>query len=128
MAPRVPRRAASSAPTWCCALASRTGSTWLPSARIRASRSPPASCVPRAASATSGGCASCSGGSHLVPPAHHRGGTGEPVVLIHGVGSQWQVWQPVLPALERERDVVALDLPGSGDSPSLPIGVVPNAP
>jgi pimeloyl-ACP methyl ester carboxylesterase len=59
--------------------------------------------------------------------AHHRAGAGEPVVLIHGVGSQWQVWQPLLPALERERDVIALDLPGFGGSPSLPIGVVPNA-
>ena len=59
--------------------------------------------------------------------AHHRGGAGEPVVLIHGVGSQWQVWEPVIPALERERDVVALDLPGFGGSPSLPIGTVPNA-
>jgi pimeloyl-ACP methyl ester carboxylesterase len=60
--------------------------------------------------------------------SHHRAGSGEPVVLIHGVGSQWQVWAPVLPALERERDVIALDLPGFGGSPSLPIGVVPDAP
>jgi pimeloyl-ACP methyl ester carboxylesterase len=59
--------------------------------------------------------------------SHHRAGSGEPLVLIHGVGSQWQVWQPVLAALERERDVIALDLPGFGGSPSLPIGVVPNA-
>jgi pimeloyl-ACP methyl ester carboxylesterase len=59
--------------------------------------------------------------------AHHRGGAGEPIVLIHGVGSHWQVWQPVIPALEREREVIALDLPGFGGSPSLPIGVVPNA-
>src|SRR3954449_1384611 len=56
-----------------------------------------------------------------------RAAAGEPVVLIHGVGSQWQVWQPLLPALEREREVIALDLPGFGGSPSLPIGVVPNA-
>src|SRR2546423_4512162 len=59
--------------------------------------------------------------------AHHRAGDGEPVVLIHGVGSQWQVWQPLLPALEREREVIAVDLPGFGESASLPIGVVPNA-
>jgi pimeloyl-ACP methyl ester carboxylesterase len=59
--------------------------------------------------------------------SHHRAGAGEPVVLIHGVGSQRQVWQPLLPALERERDVIAVDLPGFGGSPSLPIGVVPNA-
>jgi pimeloyl-ACP methyl ester carboxylesterase len=59
--------------------------------------------------------------------SHRRAGSGEPLVLIHGVGSQWQVWRPVLPALERERDVIAVDLPGFGGSPSLPIGVVPNA-
>ncbi|HVY63004.1 MAG TPA: hypothetical protein VHF22_15205, partial [Planctomycetota bacterium] len=35
--------------------------------------------------------------------AMHRGGTGEPLVLVHGIGSQWQVWRPVLEALERER-------------------------
>jgi pimeloyl-ACP methyl ester carboxylesterase len=59
--------------------------------------------------------------------SHHRAGQGEPLVLIHGVASHWQVWKPVLPALERERDVIAVDLPGFGGSASLPIGVVPNA-
>lgn len=59
--------------------------------------------------------------------SHHRGGSGEPLVLIHGVGSQWQVWAPLLERLERERDVIAIDLPGHGGSPTLPIGVVPNA-
>jgi pimeloyl-ACP methyl ester carboxylesterase len=58
---------------------------------------------------------------------HYRAGSGEPLVLIHGVGSQWQVWKPVLAALERERDVIAVDLPGFGGSPTLPIGVVPTA-
>jgi pimeloyl-ACP methyl ester carboxylesterase len=48
-------------------------------------------------------------------------------VLIHGVGSHWQVWNAVLPALERERDVIAVDLPGFGGSPPLPVGVVPDA-
>jgi pimeloyl-ACP methyl ester carboxylesterase len=48
-------------------------------------------------------------------------------VLIHGIASHWQVWKPVLPALERERDVIALDLPGFGGSASLPVGVAPNA-
>ena len=57
---------------------------------------------------------------------HHRGGSGEPVLLIHGIGSQWQVWGPVLPELERDRDVIAVDLPGFGGSPTLPIGVQPN--
>jgi pimeloyl-ACP methyl ester carboxylesterase len=32
----------------------------------------------------------------------------------------------VLPELERERDVIAVDLPGFGGSPTMPIGVQPN--
>src|SRR4051812_25412639 len=48
--------------------------------------------------------------------AHVRRGSGPPLVLIHGIGSQWQMWQPVLEQVSREREVVALDLPGFGDS------------
>jgi pimeloyl-ACP methyl ester carboxylesterase len=59
--------------------------------------------------------------------SHYRGGSGEAVVLIHGVGSYWQAWKPVIEAMHGERDVIALDLPGFGRSPTLPIGVVPNA-
>jgi pimeloyl-ACP methyl ester carboxylesterase len=60
--------------------------------------------------------------------SHHRAGSGEPVVLIHGIGSQWQVWEPVLEAVAREREVIAVDMPGFGASPTLPIGVVPDVP
>jgi pimeloyl-ACP methyl ester carboxylesterase len=49
----------------------------------------------------------------------HRGGAGEPLVLIHGIGSSWRVWKPVLPALEAQHDVLALSLPGYGESPPL---------
>jgi pimeloyl-ACP methyl ester carboxylesterase len=59
--------------------------------------------------------------------SHHRAGSGEPVVLIHGVGSYWQAWKPVIEAMRGERDVIAIDLPGFGGSPTLPIGVEPNA-
>ncbi|HEV2061853.1 MAG TPA: alpha/beta fold hydrolase, partial [Solirubrobacteraceae bacterium] len=49
--------------------------------------------------------------------AHDRSGSGEPLVLIHGFGSFRGVWRPVLPMLEPEREVIAIDLPGFGDSP-----------
>jgi pimeloyl-ACP methyl ester carboxylesterase len=52
--------------------------------------------------------------------AHVRRGSGPPLVLIHGIGSQWQMWRPVLDRVSAARDVVALDLPGFGDSPPLP--------
>ena len=42
--------------------------------------------------------------------------------MIHGLGSQWQIWAPVLDQLARERDVVAIDLPGFGESPVLTDG------
>jgi pimeloyl-ACP methyl ester carboxylesterase len=53
---------------------------------------------------------------------HHRGGQGEPLLLIHGIGSRWQIWLPVLERLEREREVIAIDLPGFGLSPMPPPG------
>ncbi len=56
---------------------------------------------------------------------HERLGSGEPLVLIHGIGSQWQVWRPLFEHLAPHRDVVALDLPGFGDSPALPDGDEP---
>ncbi len=37
-------------------------------------------------------------------------------MAIHGIGSTWQVWSPVLPALEERHDVLALSLPGYGES------------
>lgn len=45
---------------------------------------------------------------------YYRGGSGEPLLLIHGIGSCWQVWEPVIPALEERHDVIALDIPGYG--------------
>lgn len=56
---------------------------------------------------------------------YHRTGSGEPLVLIHGIGSRWQMWEPVLARLQTERDVVAVDLPGFGSSPPPPPGTPP---
>jgi pimeloyl-ACP methyl ester carboxylesterase len=54
-----------------------------------------------------------------------RRGSGEPLVLIHPLGAELVVWEPVLGRLARERDVIALDLPGFGASPPLPDDVAP---
>jgi pimeloyl-ACP methyl ester carboxylesterase len=54
---------------------------------------------------------------------HHREGSGEPLVLIHGIGHHWQAWSPVTPDLARDFDVLACDSPGFGRSPELPDGV-----
>jgi len=55
----------------------------------------------------------------------HRGGSGEPLVLVHGIGHTWRGWKPMLPQLERSFDVLASDLPGFGHSAPLPEGVAP---
>ena len=43
-------------------------------------------------------------------------GAGPPVVFVHGLAGNWQNWLENLPRLARERRVVALDLPGFGQS------------
>ncbi|MDT0630134.1 alpha/beta fold hydrolase [Rubrivirga sp. S365] len=46
---------------------------------------------------------------------YDTGGAGEPVVLVHGLGSNLSFWRATIPALEAAgRRVVALDLPGYG--------------
>ena len=44
-------------------------------------------------------------------------GEHEPVVLVHGLGGQWQNWLENIPRLAEERRVLALDLPGHGLTP-----------
>ncbi|WP_158879474.1 alpha/beta fold hydrolase [Amycolatopsis anabasis] len=48
---------------------------------------------------------------------YERTGDGEPLVLIHGVGHRRQAWAPVVPLLAPRREVIAIDLPGFGESP-----------
>lgn len=55
----------------------------------------------------------------------HRQGSGEPLVLLHGIGHHWQAWSPVLDRLAAEHAVLAVDSPGFGRSPALPAGVEP---
>jgi pimeloyl-ACP methyl ester carboxylesterase len=54
---------------------------------------------------------------------YERRGTGEPLVLVHGIGHHWRAWEPVLDKLAAEHDVIAIDLPGFGQSPVPPEGL-----
>jgi pimeloyl-ACP methyl ester carboxylesterase len=56
---------------------------------------------------------------------HVRRGGGEPLVLIHPLGAELVVWEPLLDLLARERDVIAVDLPGFGGSAPLSNGTRP---
>ncbi|MFF5290681.1 alpha/beta fold hydrolase [Paractinoplanes globisporus] len=57
--------------------------------------------------------------------AFTRRGTGPVLVLLHGIGSARQAWDPVIDELAERFDVLAIDLPGFGESPSLPPEVEP---
>ena len=50
---------------------------------------------------------------------YRRCGEGPPLLLIHGWGGSSRHWRGTLAALSATRDVIALDLPGFGDSPPL---------
>ena len=47
-----------------------------------------------------------------------RQGNGRPLLLVHGLGSSRAAWSLVEPALAGHREVITLDLPGHGESPS----------
>lgn len=49
-------------------------------------------------------------------------GTGAPVLLIHGVGLRAEVWEPQIAALSATYNVLAVDMPGHGESDPLPAG------
>ncbi|GGS47203.1 MULTISPECIES: alpha/beta fold hydrolase [Actinokineospora] len=50
-----------------------------------------------------------------------RGGSGPPLVLLHGWPQTWWEWSKVMPALAERHTVIAFDLPGIGSS-SIPTG------
>lgn len=49
-------------------------------------------------------------------------GTGEPLVLVHGVGMRLEAWAPQMAALSATHRVIAVDMPGHGMSEPLPAG------
>ncbi len=46
-----------------------------------------------------------------------RTGTGDPLLLIHGMGSAATTWRPLTPYLRNAFEVLAVDLPGHGHTP-----------
>lgn len=55
-----------------------------------------------------------------------RRGSGETLILLHGIGHRWQAWEPVMDRLAAHHSVVAIDLPGFGESP-VPEGGMPGS-
>jgi len=55
-----------------------------------------------------------------------RAGSGPPLVLIHGLGADRHVWKPVFERLAAERDVLAIDMPGFGQTAALNHGSTPS--
>jgi pimeloyl-ACP methyl ester carboxylesterase len=51
---------------------------------------------------------------------YERRGSGEPVLLLHGIGSRRGVFAPVSDLLAEHHEIIAVDLPGFGDSPMGP--------
>ena len=47
------------------------------------------------------------------------------MLLLHGAGSSRRVWMLVMEFLAAERDVIAVDLPGHGDSQLMEEGMPP---
>ena len=62
------------------------------------------------------------GASRVGELAHDRRGSGEPVVLLHGMGSRREAFAPVIDRLAGERELIAVDLPGFGESRPDPAG------
>ncbi|MGA7396857.1 MAG: alpha/beta fold hydrolase [Solirubrobacterales bacterium] len=54
----------------------------------------------------------------------HRGGSGEPLLLLHGFTDTWRTWDLVRPELEKHHDVLAITLPGHAGGPALEEPVV----
>lgn len=50
------------------------------------------------------------------------GGSGPPVVLLHGWPQNWWMWHKIMPDLAEQHTVIAFDLPGLGESDPSRVG------
>ncbi|MFC9436684.1 alpha/beta fold hydrolase [Nocardia sp. NPDC057030] len=55
--------------------------------------------------------------------AYFRGGTGQPLLLLHGGTGTWHHWRPVLPKLTTAFEVIAPTLAGHVGGPRFPVNV-----
>lgn len=80
------------------------------------------------AGSISGAAAAKSAAAHLPRKqtaggtAYHEAGSGEPLILIHGVGMRLEAWAPQIAFLSASHRVIAVDMPGHGESAKLPPG------
>jgi pimeloyl-ACP methyl ester carboxylesterase len=51
--------------------------------------------------------------------AYDRAGRGVPLLLLHPLGADRRVWDPLVDRLSADREVIAVDLPGFGESAPL---------
>jgi pimeloyl-ACP methyl ester carboxylesterase len=51
--------------------------------------------------------------------SQHRGGSGPPLVLLHGFTDTWRTWELILPELEKHHDVLAPTLLAHAGGPEL---------
>jgi pimeloyl-ACP methyl ester carboxylesterase len=49
--------------------------------------------------------------------AYDRVGNGPPLVVLHPLGADRRVWDPIVARLRDRRELIAMDLPGFGESP-----------
>src|ERR1700737_4156573 len=66
----------------------------------------------------------------VIPPLEltpgHRGGTGQPLLLLHGIGAIWRAWSPVLPYLEPHHELIVPTLHGHAGGPPLDSEIAPS--
>lgn len=48
-----------------------------------------------------------------------RRGQGRPLLLVHGLGGSIRSWDPIVPALCQQRELILVDMPGHGQSAAI---------
>ena len=51
----------------------------------------------------------------------HRGGSGSPLVLLHGFTGTWHIWEPIIEKLEEQHEVFVPTLPAHAGGPELDV-------